>query len=207
VAFGMVSMEEGTLSTRKGKVVLLKDVLNQAVEKSFAIMEEKNPELADKQTVAQQVGVGAVVFDVLSNNRIKDIVFSFSRVLNFDGETGPYVQYSHARCCSVLEKGAGICLDQADLRALDDEEAFAVARLLYSFEDAVREACRKNEPSVITRHVVDIAQAFNKYYYEHRILIEGDEQGSAARLMLTDAVRQTIRNGLMLLNIASPAKM
>ena len=207
VAFGMVSLEDGTLSTRKGKVVFLEDVLEKAVEKTLETINEKNPELNNKQEVAKQVGIGAVVFNVLSNGRIKDITFSWDRVLNFDGETGPYVQYTHARCNSLLER-AGIdpIAAEADFGGLADDEAFEVAKLLQSFPEAVISAAQKNEPSVITRHIIGISKAFNKYYYEHRI-IDADERKTAARLKLAGCVKSVVKTGLYLLGINAPDKM
>ncbi|MEZ4358372.1 MAG: arginine--tRNA ligase [Eubacteriales bacterium] len=205
VAFGMVSLEDGTLSTRKGKVVLLEDVLNKAIEKTKQIIEEKNPDISNKEKVSSQVGVGAVIFNALLNNRIKDMVFSWDRALNFDGETGPYVQYTHARCNSVIKK-AGEIKQKGDYYSLDNDEAFIVLKMLYSFPRTVAEAKEKNEPSLITRYSVDLSQAFNKYYYEHRIIDE-DEKGTANRVLLTKCVKTVIKTALKLIGIEAPDQM
>lgn len=207
VAFGMVSLEDGTLSTRKGKVVLLKDVLDKAVEKTLSIIEEKSPGLENKEEVAQTVGIGAVVFDTLSSARIKDITFSFDRVLNFDGETGPYVQYTHARCASLLRReDFDWAAADKDYTVLDNAEAFATAKLLYSFPDSVARACEKNEPYLITRHIIELAKAMNRFYYEHRIIDE-DEAKTAARLMLAACVKQVLKTGLYLIGVGAPERM
>ena len=205
VAFGMVSLTDGTLSTRKGKVVFLEDVLAKAIEKTTEIIEEKSPNLENKDEVAKTIGVGAVVFSVLSNSRIKDITFDFDRVLNFDGETGPYCQYTHARCCSVLRK-AGAMTAEPDYAALASDQAFAVLRIIESFPEDIVRAMQKNEPSIITRQVVALAQAFNRFYYDVRI-IDDDAAGTAARVALAKATAQVIKTGLYLIGVGAPDRM
>ena len=128
IAFGMVSMEDGAMSTRSGRVIWLQDVLDKAVDKALAIIEEKNPNSADKQATAESVGVGAVVFSALWNNRIKDIVFSFDKVLNFDGETAPYVQYTYARCASALRKGGAYDINNMDFSAITDDDGYELVK-------------------------------------------------------------------------------
>ncbi len=205
VSFGMVSYEGEALSTRKGNIIHLDELLKKAVEKAYQVLEEKSPGIQDKQTVARQVGIGAIIFTTLFNNRIKDIDFWWDRALNFDGETGPYVQYTYARCLSVMKKGEHIDA-QPDYQALTNEEARQLLLLLSRFPESLKEAMQRNEPYVVTRAVTDIAKAYNKFYYEHRILAD-DDGAAKARLMLTDATRQVINAGLALIGVETPEKM
>ncbi len=205
VAFGMISYEGEPLSTRKGNTIYLDELLTRAQDKALAIIDEKTPGLENKAEVARQVGVGSVIFFDLYNSRIKDIDFRWDRALNFDGETGPYVQYTHARCCSVLKK-AGDINALPDYSALEDDEALALIKMLALFPEAVEEAARRNEPSVVTRAVTEIAKAYNKYYYEHRILGQ-DEAATSARLALTRAARDIIKTGLYLIGLQAPRQM
>ncbi|MBR5225187.1 MAG: arginine--tRNA ligase [Clostridia bacterium] len=209
VSFGMVSYEGRALSTREGYVVYLEDLLNKAIEKAREIIEEKSPNLENKDEVARQVGVGAVVYFDLHNERIKDIDFCWDRALSFEGETGPYVQYSHARCCSVLRKAeaAGMSMEGADFTSMTDDEALDVLMLIARFPEVVSKAMEINEPYLITRHTTSLAQAYNKYYFEHRIMDENDAAGTSARLALTAAVRDVIKTGLYLIGVEAPERM
>lgn len=208
VPFGMVSMETGSLSTRKGNVLLLEEILDQAIEKTKQVIEEKNAGLENKDEVARQVGIGAVIFDDMSNNIIKDIQFSWEKVLNFDGETGPYVQYTHARACSVLRK-AGYTENSelnVDYSLLTDEASVNVAKEIAAFKETIQDAANKYEPSVIARYAIDVAQAFNKFYYDNQILVE-DETLKQSRLAMVVAIKHVLKSALYLLGIEAPVQM
>lgn len=212
VPFGLVSLEDGTMSTRHGRVVFLIDVLNKAIEQTREIIMEKNVNTDNVDITASQVGIGAVIFNELSNGRIKDYVFSWDKVLNFDGETGPYVQYTHARAASVL-RNAGIdtdgplsALSDADMKYINSDNAYALAREIYAFPGIIQEAAEKYEPSIVTRHIVNVAQSFNRFYHNEHILVD-DEQERKAKLLLTFAAKQTIKNGLLLLGMQVPERM
>jgi arginine--tRNA ligase len=206
VQFGMVALEEGTMSTRKGRVVFLEDVLNQAIDRTRQIIDEKNPEAENIDEVAKAVGVGAVVFQELSNSRIKDYTFSWDRTLSFEGETGPYVQYTHARCCAVLRKADQPVSADINYELLSDQDAADVLSVLENFNKSLMTAMKKNEPHIVTRFVLDLAQAFNKFYHNSPILVD-DADLRAARLALVEATRQTIENALKILGMKAPQKM
>lgn len=205
VNYGMVSVEGMALSTRHGNVLYLDDVLSAAVEKAAAIIEERNPGLDGKAQVAESVGVGAVVFDALYDGRVKDKDFSLEAALNFDGETGPYVQYTHARCRSVLAKAQAKKAGKVDPLILVDDAAYEVVKLLNDFDDVVYSAAVKYEPSFVSRRLVKICQAFNRFYNADRIMCGGEQQ--AARLALTARVADTLKAGLSLVLLDAPERM
>ncbi len=206
VAFGLVSLETGKLSTRKGNVVLMEQLLNEAIQKTKDIIEQKNPNLENKEEIAKQVGIGAIIFNDLYNGRIKDVVFSWDKMLNFDGETGPYVQYTHARACSVLEKANYNGNVEIDYSLICDESTLALTKLFAELENKLKLVVDKDEPYILTRHLVEIAKAFNKFYHENIILVE-DEDLKNARLSVVKATKDILESNLALLGIKSPEKM
>ena len=203
VAYGMVSLEEGSMSTRKGRVVYLEDVIARCVEKARDIIAEKNPSLENKDEIAKTVGVGAVIFGALYNNKIKDITFSYDKVLNFEGETSCYVQYTCARANSVLAKG-GAARACAAGTVLPQE--FEVVKQLSEFPAVLKDALDKYEPCYIARYAVDLAQEYNKFYFDCKIL-NAPEAEKNFRLALTEATFITLKNALGLLGIGVPEKM
>ena len=210
VPFGLVSMEDGTMSTRQGRVIFLEDVLNRAVEQTKQIIIEKNVNTENIDETAKDVGIGAVVFNELSNYRIKDYVFSWDKVLNFEGETGPYVQYTHARACSILRNaGEDVAAKAAagfNPEYITSDSAHELLKLIYELPEVIIEAGEKYEPSVVTRHIVDIAQAFNKFYHDEHILVDNEDE-KIAKVALVMAAKSAIKNGLGLLGMKAPEKM
>ena len=205
VAYGMVSLEDGAMSTRNGRVVWLQDVIDKCVEKAYNVLQEKNPDLEDKQDIAEKVGVGAVIFGALYNSKIKDIVFSYDKVLSFDGETGVYCQYTCARANSVLEKAGDIDFTIPKDFTVQPQE-FEVVKQLAEFPDIVKDAAAKYEPSIIARYAVDLAQKYNKFYFDCKILTAEDGV-KQLRLAITKAALQTLENALSLLGLRVPKKM
>jgi arginyl-tRNA synthetase len=208
VGFGQVSLEGAKLATRKGNVIMLEDLLRQSVDKIREIMENKHSVIPNKDEVARQVGIGAIIFNDLSTNRLKDVVFSWEEALNTEGETGPYVQYTHARACSVLQKASGsVDLKNIDFALLGNEEAVLVTKELYYFVERIEQAMLKLEPSIISRYLVDLAQAFNRFYHECSILKAETDELREARLLLVQAVKITLRNGLKLIGLEAPEQI
>jgi arginyl-tRNA synthetase len=198
------------MSTRQGRVVFLEDVLNRAVEQTKQIILEKNVNAENIDETAKEVGIGAVVFNELSNYRIKDYVFSWNKVLNFEGETGPYVQYTHARACSIMRRAGEDIVAKAaagfDASYITGESAHELIKLIYNLPEVIVEAGDKYEPSVVTRHIVDIAQAFNKFYHDEHILVDNEDE-KVAKVALVMAAKAAIKNGLALLGMKAPEKM
>lgn len=207
IPYGLVSLKEGKMSTRKGQVIFAEDILKEAIQRIREIIAEKNPDLENKEEVARMVGVGAIMFNDLYNQRIKDVIFSWDKILNFDGETGPYVQYTHARAASVLRK-AGISEVGMDIdySVLTDEASMALLKELSRFPQVVVDAAEKFEPFVVSRYSVAVAQAFNKFYHDCQINVE-DERVKMARLKLVIVTKKVIHDALELLGIASPEQM
>lgn len=206
VGFGLVKFADRKLSTRKGEVVLLDDLIRESVEKTLEVINEKNPELENKEEVAKKIGVGAVIFTYLKNSREKDIVFDWKEILSFDGETGPYVQYAYARAKSILRRAEGIS-KEVDYSKLASKEEFELVKTLDNFKNQILLALDKLEPSIVTRYTIEVAKAFNKFYNAHSILNLEDEVLKATRLKLVEASAQVIKNGLDLLGIDVVEKM
>lgn len=206
IPFGMVSLKDQTLSTRKGQVVFLEDVLNKAIDKTKEIMKDRDSALENLDETAQIVGIGAVKFQELYNNRIKDYVFDWDNLLNFEGETGPYVQYSYARAKSVLKKGQIDNFDKVEFDLLNTDEEFNLIKSLAEFKESIVRAKEKYEPSIISRKVMDIAKNFNKFYNTSKIMVD-DEKLKEQRLALAYATSIVIKNGLKLLGIKTVDQM
>lgn len=211
VPFGLVMLENGAMSTREGRVVFLEDVLNQAISKTKEIIDEKNPDAPNVEEISKQVGVGAVVFNELSNNRIKDYTFSWDHVLNFDGETGPYVQYTYARASSVIRNASEDDMDKVkncniEYKYINSDSAKNLIKLIYRIPEVIIDSAYKDEPSILTRHTIDVAQAFNKFYHDDHILVD-DEYERCAKLALVETSRIAIANCLKLIGIEAPERM
>ena len=207
VSFGMVLLPEGKMSTREGNIIKLEDLLNEAISRAQEIIEQKNPELENKEEVAKKVGIGAVIFNDMSASRIKDEVFDWNTILNFQGETGPYVQYTYVRTKSVLEKAGYLPkIEEVKVENLADEYSLAILKLIYNFEDVLIQVTDKNEPSILARYLIDLAKAYSSFYNENKIIVE-DKDIQNARVYLTYAVSEVLKQGANLLGIQMPEKM
>lgn len=208
VPFGLVVDKTGEkIGSRKGNSVFLEDILKEAIQKVEKIIDEKNPNLENKEEVARKVGVGAIIFNDLSNSRIKDEIFDWDMLLNFQGETGPYIQYIYVRTRSLIEKAGYIPqIENINFSVLKEKEAIETVKLLYNFNEVVQNAADKNEPSVVARYLIDVAQNFSTFYNEHKIITE-DKALQDARLALTYCVGTVLKTGVTLLGMEMPDKM
>jgi arginyl-tRNA synthetase len=224
IPFGLVSLEGKTLSTRKGEVVFLEDVLLEASSRAKEIIEEKGAFDGDIDKLASDVGIGAVVFNELSKDRIKDYTFSWEQILNFDGETGPYVQYTYARLCSIIRKAE---IDESEMLSKsgsprgsaprddgdncvaprDDErdDIFEIIKAIYNFDSGVEKAAKMNEPAILTRSILSLAKLSNRFYHNNKILSAGDEKEYLLAIVVL--IKRTIKKGLDILGVAAPEKM
>ena len=208
VPYGLVSLEGAKLSTRNGNIIYAEDILDEAVKRAAESIEEKNPKLVNKEMVAKKVGIGAVIFHDLFNQRIKDVDFSWDDVLSFEGTTGPYVQYTYARAKSILRKSnveienKNICYD-----ALTDDVTFELIKILSGYEEAVKNAANRYEPSIVARYIISVASSFNKFYQECTILREENEMVKMARLNLVNLVQKIVNEACGLLGMECPEEM
>ena len=208
VPFGMVQLKTGKImSTREGNIIKLEDLLNEAISRVSKIIEEKNSNLENKEEVAKKVGIGAVIFNDLYNSRIKDEIFDWDTMLNSNGETGPYLQYMYVRTNSVLEKVDKLPeINEVDINLLQDNASVNLIKEMYNFGNTVKQAAEKNEPYIISRYLINIAQLFSSFYNENKIICE-DEKLQAARIYLTYCTNMLLKNGARLLGIQMPERM
>ena len=207
VPFGMVRLPSGKMSTREGNVIKLKDLLDEAVSRALKVIEEKNPDLENKEDVARKVGIGAVIFNDLANSRIKDEIFDWDTMLNFQGETGPYIQYIYVRTKSVIEKAGYIPeLKDVDFSVLTDEQSIATIKEIYNFEEVLKQVTDKNEPSLLSRYLIDLSQEFSSFYNANKIVTD-EKNIQDARLYLTYAVGTILKIGAGLLGMQMPDRM
>ena len=207
VPFGMVLLPTGKMSTREGKIIKLEELLEEAIQRAKKVIEEKNPGLENKDEIAKKVGIGAVIFNDLANNRVKDEIFEWDQILNFQGETGPYIQYTYVRTKSVLKKVEKVPeFATVDLNELSDEYSQNIIKLMYNFENTLVQVTKKEEPSILSRYLIDLAKAYSSFYNENKIITD-EQKTQDARVYLTYAVGQVLKTGANLLGIEMPEKM
>jgi len=207
VSFGMVLLKTGKMSTREGNMIKLEDLLNESVSRAKNIIEEKNPDLENKEEIAKKVGIGAVIFNDLAQARVKDEIFDWDTILNFQGETGPYIQYTYVRTKSVIEKvGQVPNIEDVKSSLLLDDASIKILKLIYNFEDILIQVTDKNEPSILSRYLIDVAKAYSNFYNENKIIVD-DKDVQNARVYLTYAVGKILKTGAGLLGIKMPDKM
>ncbi len=207
VSFGMVLLPSGKMSTREGNVIKLEELLNESIDRAKKIIEQKNPNLENKEDVAKKVGIGAIIFNDLANNRVKDEIFDWDAILNFQGETGPYIQYTYVRTKSVLEKIEQIpSVDQININNLLDMYSQKILKIIYNFEDILIQVTEKNEPSILSRYLLDLSKSYSVFYNENKIIVD-DIEIQSARIYLTYAVGKVLKIGANLLGIEMPNKM
>lgn len=207
IPFGMVQLKTGKMSTREGNIIKLEDLLNEAISRSKEIMDTKNPDLENKDEIAKIIGIGAVIFNDLYNSRIKDEIFDWDEMLNFNGETGPYLQYIYVRTNSIIQKAGYIPeLKNVDFSELRNENADKIIKMLYEFENTIKLSAEKYEPYIIARYLIDLAQAFSSFYNNYKI-ISDDKNAQDARLYLTYCVNIVLKSGAELLGMKMPEKM
>ena len=207
VPFGMVRLKTGKMSTREGNIIKLEDLLNEAVSRALKVINEKNPELENKEEIAKKVGIGAVIFNDLSNSRIKDEIFDWDTMLSFQGETGPYVQYIYVRTKSVLEKAGYIPqYSEININELSDTSSLNVIKTISNYSEILKQVVDKNEPSILSRYLIELSGTFSSFYNENKIIID-DKQKQDARLFLTYVVGNILKQGAELLGMQMPDKM
>lgn len=207
IPFGMVLLPTGKMSTREGNIIKLEGLLQESIQRAEKVIEEKNPELENKNEIAKKVGIGAVIFNDLANSRVKDEIFEWDQILNFQGETGPYIQYTYVRTKSVLEKAGYLPqVEEVNIEKLSDEYSQSIIKLIYSFEDILIQVTDKEEPSILARYLIDLAKAFSSFYNENKIITE-DKELQNARIYLTYSVGKVLKIGSSLLGIEMPDKM
>ena len=207
VQYGMVRLTTGKMSTREGNVVKVEDLLKESISRVKEIIEEKNTDIEDKDEEAKKIGIGAVIFNSLCTTIIKDQVFDWNTVLNFNGETGPYIQYIYVRTKSVTEKAGYMpSFDEVKFDKLQDKQSLNVIKNLYKFEDILQVVIEKNEPSILARYLIDLAGSYSNFYNENKIIDE-DKDVQNARVYLSYAVGTVLKTGASLLGLEMPNRM